>query len=88
MRAYEVSMVCQELIWLRMEFSAKVVNKSQPLMGGVCVLKVFWSLKLRGQDYLAMPAMGWVGMVGGVSPVSGLVILTPCISPLLNPGTA
>lgn len=41
MRAYEVSMVCQELIWLRMEFSAKVVNKSQPLMGGVCVLKVF-----------------------------------------------
>lgn len=34
-------------------------------MGGVCVLKAFWSLELRGQDYLAMPAMvewGWLAL--------------------------
>lgn len=44
------------------EFNAKVVNKSQ-LLWVECVLKAFWSSELRGQDYLAMPAMdgrGWL----------------------------
>lgn len=64
MSAYEVSMVCKELSWLSMKFNAKIVKKSQLLMGGVCVLKAFWSLKLRGQDYLAMPALvGWGWLV-------------------------
>lgn len=48
--------------------------------------KSILELEVKRPGLLSHACFGWVGMVGGVSPVSGLVTLTSYISPLLNPG--
>lgn len=43
-------------------------------------------LGVKRPGLLSCACYGWVGMVGGMSPVSGLVTLTFCMPTLLNLG--